>query len=302
MDEKEKQPNNQGVNLKTLRTYTSDMADAVRENEISVIKIAVAEQQKNIAEAEYKKAQGSKLSKFFMFVGALALIAGGVVLAYFLINKKNEATAPTEIVNTKIESFISYDEDVFVDMTNATLSSDVTNLLKVESDKVGSPRSIKALFLTTSASGKPELLSVQKLMSLLKVTAPGPLSRSLADQYLVGTYTPIKADEGPKLFLIFETNDYNVAYAGMLQWEKSILNDLFDLFQVDISGERSELFERPFKDIIINNRDARILYDTNGTDVLYYIFLDKNKIIITSSQEAIKEIIIRLNTKNAKAL
>ena len=45
MDEKETQPNNQGVNLKTLRTYTSDMADAVRENEISVIKIAVAEQQ-----------------------------------------------------------------------------------------------------------------------------------------------------------------------------------------------------------------------------------------------------------------
>ena len=119
---------------------------------------------------------------------------------------------------------------------------------------------------------------------------------------MVGTYTPVKEDEGPKLFLIFETNDYNVAYAGMLQWEKSILNDLFDLFQVDISGERSELFERPFKDIIINNRDARILYDTNGTDILYYIFLDKNKIIITSSQEAIKEIIIRLNTKNAKAL
>lgn len=302
MDEKETQPNNQGVNLKTLRTYTSDMADAVRENEISVIKIAVAEQQKNIAEAEYKKAQGSKLAKFFMFIGALALIAGGVALAYFLLNKKDEATAPTEIVNRKIETFISYDEDVFVDMTNATLSSDVTNLLKIESSKAGSPRSIKALFLTTSASGKPELLSIQKLLSLLKVTAPGPLSRSFGDQYLVGTYTPVKEDEGPKLFLIFETNDYNVAYAGMLQWEKSILNDLFDLFQVDISGERSELFERPFKDIIINNRDARILYDTNGTDILYYIFLDKNKIIITSSQEAIKEIIIRLNTKNAKAL
>ena len=34
MDEKDKQPQNNG-NLKTVRTYLSDMADTVRANEIS---------------------------------------------------------------------------------------------------------------------------------------------------------------------------------------------------------------------------------------------------------------------------
>ena len=41
--------------LKTLRTYTSDMADAVRENEASVIKIALAEKEKRERDAAEEK-------------------------------------------------------------------------------------------------------------------------------------------------------------------------------------------------------------------------------------------------------
>ena len=45
MEEKEKKPN-YNRDSKVLRTYTSDMADAVRTNEVSVIKIALAEKEK----------------------------------------------------------------------------------------------------------------------------------------------------------------------------------------------------------------------------------------------------------------
>jgi hypothetical protein len=303
MEENNPQLNTNGSNPKTLRTYSSDMADVVRENEISVIKIAVAEQKRHEQEDLYRKAQGTNISKFFLLIGAIALIGGGIAGAYFLLKKKDATIAPIEVKKDKvIESFISYEAESYIDTTNATNSLDITNILKGELEKAGSPGSIKALFLTTSVSGSPQLLSIQKLISLLKITAPGSLSRSFQDRYLVGTYTSSTGTGSPHLFLMFEANDYNVAYAGMLEWEKTMLDDLFGLFRVDVSGDRSELFERPFKDIIISNRDARILYDTSGTEVLYYIFLDKNKIIITDSQEAIKEIMTRLITKNTKPL
>lgn len=301
IDENKPQPNIETNNIKTLRTYSSDMADVVRENEISVIKIAVAEQKKHEREDLYRKARGTSISKFFLLIGALLLIAGGIIGSYYLLKKKDIASAPEQI-QKGIETFISYDEQAFVDMTNATSSSDVINILKEEMDKKSTQGSIKSLFQTTSVSGTPALLSLQKFFSLMKISAPGPLTRSLADQYLVGTYMPNENDSRPHLFLMFETNDFNVAYVGMLEWEKTILDDLFGLFHIDVSGDRSELFEKPWKDIIINNRDARILYDDAGANVLYYTFLDKNKIIITDSGEVIKEIITRLLTQNTKPL
>lgn len=301
MDENNPQLNNKESGLKTIRTYSSDMADVVRENEMSVIKIAVAEQKRHEQEALYKKAQGSNVSKFFMFIGALALIVGGVAFAYVLLQKKDLIIAPVEI-KKDIETFIPYDKGSYVDMTNATGPLDVTSIIKSELKKIDKPRSIEALFLTTSSSGTPELLSIQKFLSLMKVTAPGPLSRSFKDQYLVGTYKSSVEDRDPHLFLMFETNDYNTAYAGMLKWESTMIDDLFDLFGVDVSGERKVLFEKPWKDIIIANRDARILYDDQGVDALYYVFLDKNKIVITDNQEAIVEIMARLITKNIKPL
>ena len=44
MDENKPQQND--TDIKVLRTYTSDMADVVRTNEMSVIKIALAEKEK----------------------------------------------------------------------------------------------------------------------------------------------------------------------------------------------------------------------------------------------------------------
>jgi len=62
MEEKEKKPN-YNRDSKVLRTYTSDMADAIRTDEVSVIKIALAEKEKRDREAMYQKAEGTKTSK-----------------------------------------------------------------------------------------------------------------------------------------------------------------------------------------------------------------------------------------------
>jgi hypothetical protein len=303
MEENKKQNDQSelGEKIQTLRTYSSDMADAVRENEISVIKVALAEKAKREKEEEFKvKSEGTGFQKFLLITGGIILIAGGLAGSYFLIQKNQKQAATQQVATPQIQTLISYDTETSIDATTANNVFDMAALLKTPLSIAGGPQ-IAALFFTKMADGKTAQLSLADLLTILNLSAPGALTRSLS-QYMIGTYQSTDATQKPHLFLLFQTQDYNQAYASMLQWEPTMLGDLAPLFNIDISGNNSDLLRKPFKDILINNNDARVLYDADGNPILYYIFVGKNDFIITDSQEAIQEITTRLQIKNTRAL
>lgn len=298
MDENKK--NFDDKSIKVLRTYTSDMADAIKTNEASVIKIALAEKTKREQEAIYEKAEGTGFSKTILVIGGIILILAAIGGSYYLIQKKKEKETPPPIV-TSIETFIAYDSYTNVDVTNATNVSELSEIIK----KIPQTNSglIKALFLIRKTNGVSEILTTKDFLSLIRVTAPGAFTRSLADKYLIGRYSNQKSvNEEATIFLIFQTNDYNQTYASLLEWEKTMLRDLFTLFNININGVDNSLFEKQWKDIIINNRDARVLYGENGEGILYYLFVNKNNFIITNNIEAMREVVSRLIIKNTKPL
>ena len=301
MNENEKQLN--GKDIKVLRTYTSDMADAIRTNEVSVIKIALAEKEKREQEDIYKQAEGSKLSKILLVFGGIILIAAAIFGTYYLyqIKKKNDETKP--LVLTNIETFLSYDSMSYIDTTNVLNINDLLNAIKLNPSQ--STGLVNALFLITKENNISKLSTSKDFLSLIQSTAPDALTRSLSDKYLLGKYSnPSALNEHDKsgTFLIFQTNDYNQAYASMLDWEKTMLKDLFVLFNIKIKRESNELFTKPWKDIIINNRDARVLYGEDGSGILYYVFVNKNELLITDNLEALKEVVGRLIIKNTQPL
>ena len=69
---------------------------------------------------------------------------------------------------------------------------------------------------------------------------------------------------------------------------------------IDLSAETNYLFTKDFEDGIIENKNARILHNKDGGIVLMYIFADENSVIITSSQPATHEIILRLASAEKK--
>lgn len=297
MDENKPQ-NNIDPNIKTIHTYTSDMADAIRENETSVIKIALAEKDKREREEVYKEAEGTGTSKFFLFLGGIILIGGAIIGSYFFL-RKSQSTVSTLPQIKSAETVISYDDKVYIDMTDKKSQSDLRDSIKTDVEKSGKPGTIKSIFLTQKVGDIDEALSLNDFMSLMKTEVPSPLVRTLDERYMLGTYSAV---DGAHLFLIFKIKDYNQAYAAMLEWEKTLLSDMFVLFNIDIGDDKNTLFEKPWRDVIINNKDARILYRRDGSNILYYIFPDKNTFIITDSQDVIKEISTRLLSKITKPL
>lgn len=309
MDENKIQNNKIDQDLKTIHTYTSDMADAVRENEASVIKIALAEKEKREREEIYKEASGTNTSKFLLVIGGIILISLSIVGLFFLFKKDIIPNPSVQSIGNN-STLISFDEEARIDTESANTEIDLAKLINLEVDKSGKPGTIKSIFLTKDTNGTQELLGIKDLMSLMNTGAPSALIRTLSDEYMIGTFTdvinPNNTDPSvrPKthLFLIFKIKDYNQAYAAMLDWEKVMLHDMFTLFNIDVSGNRSDLFEKPWKDIVVDNKDARILYDQDGNDILYYIFVNKDTFIITNSKETIKEIDLRLLAKTTKPL
>ena len=287
--------------IPTIETYMSDMADAVRNQEASVVKIAAEEQKRRERGGYYKNGPQKKSNlKPWFTIGGIILILGAIFIFYSLSQKKKSANEPVEVVAID-NSLISYDSKVNLDATNITTKDGLTNLVNKSLDQKSAPQSIKEINLTKQDGDTVSNLSLNDIFSILKTAAPGSLLRSFGENYMLGIYTPPNQDESNNLFIIIKTKDYDLAYAGMLSWEKTMVSDLFSLFHIDIS-HNSDLLKKPFSDIIIKNQDARVLDNNTGEGILYYIFPNKDTMIISNNQQAINEIVTRLLIKETKPI
>jgi len=299
MEDETTQSNNKG-DLKTVRTYLSDMADTVRTNDISVIKVALAEQNKNERENIYRQAEGTPFKKFFWVAGGIIFIGVALFGIYFVTNKNAALNVPEQIV--KNDSIISYDELTSISIKDGDNLTDkiITNKKEVSNN------GIKSISINKDVGGAKEKLSVKELFTKLEFTAPSSLVRSLSDSYMIGYYinnlSENITDYKSSLFIILPTIDYEYTYAGMLEWEKTIAGNTLDLFELNTKNNKLQINDLAWKDIIIENKDARVLLNEENKPILYYIFTNKNNLIVTDKEATLKEIISRLIIKNIKPL
>jgi hypothetical protein len=293
MEENKDQQNQKGDNLKVLRTYTSDMAQVIRDNEISAIKIAMAEKEKKDEDLLYRKSEGTNKSKILLISVGIIFIIASILISYFLLKKKDPIETPTPFTS-KIDTFISYDTSSFIDVTGIKNVNELSDLIKKEN--ISEIKSVQALFFTRKINDSSITISSADFISLISENVPAPLVRSLYPKYLIGKYLDNNnLEKNISIFLIFKTNNYDQAYASMLSWENTMLRDLSVLFNLEIKNNN---FEKKWKDIVINNKDARILYGENDEVILSYVFVNKNDFVITSDLNTMREIINKMLLKS----
>jgi heme/copper-type cytochrome/quinol oxidase subunit 3 len=296
MEDKNEQPKKED-RLKTIRTFSSDMAEAIRQDETSIIKIAMAEKEKREKESTLAKSGNTKSSKAIFFIGGLILIGIAIFGVYYFTNKKNQEENLVVKEKPRVETFVMYDNAIFLDISKTI---GIMNLVSAIHSKENEEKSgINAVFLTKkNTEGVSETVGKSEFLSILKSTAPFSLTKSMSEKFLFGKYKGDYTLGNSTAFLIFEINDYNLAYASMLDWEKSIFADLFILFDITISESDTALFEKDWKDIIVNNKDARVLYGIDGEGLLFYSFVNKNTLVVTENEEILKRIINAILIKN----
>ncbi len=296
LPEKNLKPTNKSL----VRTYKSDVESAIKNDHVSSINIAMAENEKmrKKIEGEATKITPSEYSKnkIIIFI-SLALVFVGVIGLIIVLIVKNQSSVPVAQVQ-EMPALITaeYKDELNTDVIvkgnfNRALSSRL-NDIQIAVNNFYSP------YITTGATSTKRLITASEFVTLAGFKIPDVVKRNLQPDFMVGMY----AFSQNLPFIIFKTSSFENTYAGMLDWEKDLENDLQVIFRLPGYENNGGLLnalnpttQRKFEDKVIVNKDVRLIHGIDGKTELLYSILDKDTIIITVNDVAFKEIVNRLN-------
>jgi hypothetical protein len=286
-EDEEKQLQTPGKEMPVLRTFSSDLADAVRNNEMSVIKVAMAEQKRREGEAELASPT-SKINLRYIILSIIVLLAGigGVV---FAIRYKANQTPVVTVKDTKIPALIPADATTSIEIGLNADAKPVQLIQTAIKNVTTREGGIVDVYLTNSSSGVKQTITTNDFFTAISSEIPAPLLRSLSPRFMLG----VVQNNGGHPFLIFKTNDYETAFANMFTWEKKLFQDFY--IPLALKGDQTS-FEAPFKDLLVENKDTRVLLSSSAEVVLLYSFIDEHTLVITTDPITFKEVKRRIET------
>lgn len=303
---------------KPIRTYESDIAEALANRKASVATIAIAESQKkegvqrivNTAPAQEKEERTNWwpiVKHFFFLLLSIVLITGGIGGGYYLYLQSPIANpVPEAPVVIKVPSVIDSDKQVTFNLDGIPRDN-IINQINFEANKSPLPKGqILEMLLKEKKGGEDVTISGAGFLNKIGISIPDVLLRSIKDRWMFGIYTEKDSQRTP--FVVLTTDFFQNTFAGMLAWEKTMPDDLSELFRYkdrvreadNASSTISSYFgiTGDFIDRQLRNRDIREFRDRRGNLLFLYAFIDEKTLMITSTESAFMDIIDRIEKQN----
>lgn len=303
-------PKKPDIGQKPIRTYESDLAEALSRQKSSVASIAIAESRKR--EDEEKVVLPSQSSKkFSLILTSLILIVLGLGGGYYLYLQSPLATVVVDKQIEQIPSLIKADTQKVVRVSpnnKITFKKEISNQFNNQEIKAGNITEI--VFVQTIGSTTSKISETQFIDSL-EFNITDTLKRTLGQGIMTGVFSTNGTESSTnEPFIILKTDFFQNAFAGMLKWEAEMPEELADVLNFrDKAREGGQMasttasttnivnlynLRGSFKDKVINNRDVREFVSQNGNMLFLYTFLDKDTILITTSESVIPALIERI--------
>ena len=276
-----------------VRTYRGDLMGAVKGNKISMVDMALAEDKKQTRAKTKLALPTSKKNLALLALSVFFIIIG---IASFFLLKFLQPTPLIQVQSVNLEPLIysEYQREIFLDKTTKL---QLTKLIRTEIADTGIPLgSLIHFYLTTRNEGEAGkiLLTTSELTQLMDSRVSDTFLRFVEPNFMFGFYSSY--DYEP--FLILKTSSYENTFPEMLVWEADLIEDLKTIFINDgnalLGLDRLRDAQYQFKDIVVNNKDARAVLDGGGKILFVYSFADEKTIVITTSSRALQEIFDRL--------
>jgi hypothetical protein len=274
-----------------VRTFATDIAGEVRDKNMSVIKIALAEQRRQEEYATIVKK--SKKQKLLYLVLTAVFIIGGVWLVAESINQRDASVSTQPINQPQANSLIFSDDQTTLDVTNFSRTEFIQGF-KQKTDFT-SVKGVTNIIAITESGNTFRALSGAEFVDRIGVNHPESILDLLQYDYMMGVYNEEAQEQ--EVFAILRFDTFDTFVLRMREWESFLLEDLLSFFSISLSGEGSSIFSKEFSSEIILNKESRILRDANQGFVLGYTFLDRETVVITTSRETLNEIIDRYSVQ-----
>lgn len=258
--------------------------------------------------------------KKYVLYGAIAcvILAGAVIGTVFYINSRGAdvvqggpllpgatstaTTTPTVRVSTllnpeayQVLSIKNLDKNGFIREINKTKA-------RLRDSKIN-PNTNVGLTLDVDAI---------TFFEKIRYSGPNSLMRSFLGEYAFGLFVDKTGSFEP--YILLKVNSYDLAFAGLLEWEPFVPSDLRDIFTKEKllatsttattsatssgvtmtkSGE-----EKRFADQVIKNIDTRVYTDSANNLTVVYGIINKEYLLITAGVDSFIDIRNKLLSKN----
>lgn len=291
--------------MRNLRTYESDIAEHLSARGTSKASMAIAESVKQgqgevISNSPRSPQPGESASgsgiwkKVVLVVISLILIGAGGIAGYVLFEKSPiGAASPVSVKGgqRRAVALVPYDSQSVIP-TDGADAHEIFSRIKQTIAKPQTPATIREVVFTQVKDASTYRATATEMAYMTTLAVPDIIMRTLQPEWMYGIYASADGKQKSS-FVVITTNLFQNAFAGMLGWENTILEDLYGA-----AGDAS--YDRPkgeFKDKIVRNKDVRAFVTDNGRTVIAYSFIDNGTLVIAEDIETIDTIISRLESK-----
>lgn len=305
-----------------IRTMKSDIADAIKNQNETLVSIALAEEKKQAKQRAENVAQKSseqtsetpapkRVGRFFVIIIIILILAGLGFSYQFLLPKLSSINLPS-ISMPNLPSFGNTPPEITPVINTIPKVELAPSLIPAQSEKrfiinKESPEKILSNIanerMVTNASGtitnlyfaeessvepkKTTAISANRLIILTGAPVPETLTRSLESSFMAG-FLSEAGNSASTPFLVFKVSSYETGLAGMLEWERSMPR-LFDaIFGTSVTTSVSNRIKT--RDMVILGHDARVLEIAPNVGISY-VFANPQTIIIAESKTALESLI-----------
>jgi hypothetical protein len=293
-----------------IRTMKSDMSDAIKNQNETLVSIALAEEKKQAvarAQASSPVTQEQKLAPapkprgratVIIFIVMTLVILG---LAYnFLLPKLPVFTLPKISLpsfqnfwatNTESASSTTPVRDLApLDPSLIPAQFEKRFIINRESSDSSAPGKIKNLYFAEETKSSGGLLqtvgiSANRLFIFAGISAPDTLTHSIESPFMAG----LLSEGGASVpFLVLTVSSRDAGLAGMLEWERAIPRVLDTIFGTSFATDFSN--KTKVRDVVILGRDTRV-FDISPTTNIAYTFANPHTIILSGSLSALQTLL-----------
>lgn len=286
--------------IKSIRTYESDVAELMSRTHASATTIAIAESRRASSQTDPGRPKAEErivnrepshaAKNLFLVLISLMLVGGGSYGAYYLYTKSAIApSAPAEQPATSqtAPTLVTADLTVVLPVDGQNAQA-VIKAVQTEIAKPQPAGSIKEIVPVVLKAGNETRLTAGDMLKQMNIPVPNILARSLSDSWMLGIY---ENPGGRKTAFVVATNDFfQNAFAGMLQWEGSMPNDLAQYININApSGQ--------YTNKIVSSKDVREYVTADGQVAFLYSFIDSSTLVFAGDEAALTEIMSRLEKR-----
>lgn len=291
---KEVPPQQEQHRTSIVRTFKTDIAEAVRENNMSLAGVAIKEDEKRREEAGVA-VHASRTNKLLVLASAALVIAGLLVVIYVLFVRRDK-NLPTN--TPQVASIIFTDTTQDIDTTGMSfkeLREKVVAQITGDRLRVGTIKNLRFIntrFIEQEGEEVSERywIPAQELFTRLSIPARSTFTRQLAPEFFYGIYS-FKGQSG---FIILQTKDYASMFAQLLGYEDTLARDLYPL----LTGQDTpNIQDRVWGDEVIDNLDTRMLRTASGDLVMLWSFVGtRDTVLIATDGDVFREVVERIQT------